>query len=122
MVGLGIRLEKTSNPGIFFLSLSLRISLSWWDLREIVVVDERHLMPPPPSLPTSSIAPNAFAVPSISPLSRFADLSLRPPPFNSLVYNSSDPCGLTRAYLSDTLISPPLSLPLLILNNPPVTE
>ena len=45
-------------------------------------------MPPPPSLPTSSIASNTFAVPSISPLSRFADLSLRSPAINSLVSNS----------------------------------
>ena len=48
-------------------------------------------MPPPPSVPTtvpSLTAPNASAVPSISPLTRFADLSLRSPAITSLVSNS----------------------------------
>jgi hypothetical protein len=45
-------------------------------------------MPPPPSQPTSSTASNAFAVPLMFPLSRFADLSLHSPAINSLVSNS----------------------------------
>ena len=42
-------------------------------------------MPSPPSVPIS----NTFAVPSISPLTRFADLSLRSAAINFLVSNSS---------------------------------
>ena len=49
--------------------------------------DEQHPMPPPNSVPTSSTASHAFAVPFISPLSRFADLLLRSPAINSLVSN-----------------------------------
>jgi len=56
-------------------------------LTQIVVLDEQRLMPPPISVPTSSTALHAFAVPPISPLSRFADLSLRSPAINSPVSN-----------------------------------
>ena len=48
-------------------------------------------MPPPPFMPTPaplSTAMDAVAVPSISPLSRFADLSLRSPAITSLVSGS----------------------------------
>lgn len=51
-----------------------------------IAVDE-HLTPPP-SVPTSSAASNTFVVPSISPIPRFADLSLRLPAVNSLVSNN----------------------------------
>ena len=54
-------------------------------LKQIVGVEEQHLIPPPPSVPMSSTALNTFAVPSISPLTRFADLSLRSPAINLLV-------------------------------------
>jgi len=86
---------------------SWRNILGWWDLglwigwvcfffpfmifalglTQIVVLDEQRLMPPPISVPTSSTALHAFVVPSISPLSRFADLSLHSPAINSLVSN-----------------------------------
>jgi hypothetical protein len=55
------------------------------------VLDEQSLMPPPPSAPISapsSTMSTAFAVPSVSPLSRFADLSLRSPAIASLVSGS----------------------------------
>jgi hypothetical protein len=57
----------------------------------IGIVDEQHLMAPPPfvhSTAPSSTGSNAVAVPSISPLSRFADLSFHSPAIASLVSNS----------------------------------
>ena len=57
----------------------------------IGIVDEQHLMAPPPfvrSTAPSSTGSNAVAVPSISPLSRFADLLFHSPAIASLVSNS----------------------------------
>jgi len=83
MVGLGIRLEKSSGRlGMFYLFFTI-CALG---LMRIVVVDEQHLMPPP--VPTSSAASNASVVPSTSPITRFTDLSLRSPAINSFVSNN----------------------------------
>ena len=79
------RRVQIDQVGTFF---SSRFAL--WDSCEIVFVDE-HLIPPPPSIPTAApslTAPSAVAVPSISPLTKFADLSLRSPPINLPVSNS----------------------------------
>jgi len=85
MVELRIRLEKVLDRlGMVF--FSLRFSL--WGLTRIIVLGEQHLMPPLTSVLTSSTALHAFAVPFISPISRFADLLLRSPMINSLVSNS----------------------------------
>ena len=82
MVGPGIRLEKSSDRlGMFFFPFTI----CTLGLERIVGVNEQHLMPPPPSVPMSWTASNTFAVPSISPLTRFADLSLRSPAINLLV-------------------------------------
>jgi len=85
MVELRIRLQKVLDRlGMVF--FSLRFSL--WGLTRIIVLGEQHLMPPLTSVLTSSTALHAFAVPFISPISRFADLLLRSPVINSLVSNS----------------------------------
>ena len=91
MVRLGIRFKESSGTdqlGMFSLFFFTIYALG---LMLIGFVDEQHLMPPPPfvrSTAPSSTGSNAVAVPSISPLSRFVDLSLRSPAIPSLVSNS----------------------------------
>jgi hypothetical protein len=86
MVGLGIRLENGSTQlGRFFFLFSACSFLHLIHMQ--IAVDEQRLMPPP-SIPTSapsSTASSVSAVPSISPHSRFGDLSLRSPAITSLV-------------------------------------
>ena len=86
----GIRLEKSSDRLSMFFFPS-QITIGALGLKQIIGVDEQHLMPPLLCVPMSSTASNTFPVqvPSISPLMRFANLSLRSPAINFLVSNSS---------------------------------
>ena len=90
MVGLGTRLEKglvgSDQSGLLFFCSQFALGLM-----QIVVVDEQHLMPPPPFVPStasSSTVSSAVVAPSISSLTRFADLSLRSPAITSLLSDS----------------------------------
>ena len=82
MAELGIRLKRSTDQLCKFFCFCFCL-WSWDSVR--IVVDEKHLrLVCPPQRPSST----GFVVPSISPLTRFADLSLRSPAIASLVSNS----------------------------------
>ena len=80
MVGFGIRMKGLGcldRLGMFFFFTICALGLI-----PIVIADERHLLPPPSFVHSPALlltASTAVAIPSISPLMRLADLSLRSP-------------------------------------------
>ena len=99
MVGFGIRMKGLGcldRLGMFFFFTICALGLI-----PIVIADERHLLPPPSFVHSPALlltASTAVAIPSISPLMRLADLSLRSPAITLSLSNypgvqQHPPCG-----------------------------
>ena len=99
MVELGIRLENGLG-GLVWSGMFFFITICTLGFMRIVVVDEQHLIPRSPFVPSAAPslkALTAVAVPSISPLTRFMNLSLRSPPSCRL-------CPITLEYNDTPLL------------------